>query len=463
VPDLSQPVTAPPPGDEPLGQNRDFRTLIVSQTVSGLGDAVSSTAMPLLVLALTGSGIAMGLIGALNTGADFLMGTVAGALADRGDRKRMMLGADLGRALLTALIPLTDLLGGPTMVVIVIVTAPMAILRGFFRAGYIASIPNLVGRSQLARGNGILETAYSTSFIVGPAIAGFLVSVIGPGPTLAVDAASFAFSAVGLFLIRREMRAPVVAQRGRMVDDIREGFAFVAGSPVLRTVILLFASTSAVLAPIGAAMTFRVVHDLGLAPAAFGLTLSGLGVGTLAGSVLATRLGHGSNIARVMVLAVLVMGAPLIAIAAFDSLPVIVALTALTGAGEAALVITYVSVRAANSPDRLVGRIGSTARVMALGLMPIGSLIGGVLIDTIGGTETVAVLGVAMCLLALAFSQVRGLRAASLAPGLAAATAAPGSTFLRDPLNPAEEELADERPLTRRATLSADAPSERKA
>ena len=78
--------------------------------------------------------------------------------------------------------------------------------------------------------------------------------------------------------------------------------------------------------------------------------------------------------------------------------------------------VVYVSVRAANSPDELVGRIASTARVMALGLMPIGSLIGGILIDTVGGTATLAILGASICALALGFSQVRALRAASLAP-----------------------------------------------
>jgi MFS family permease len=404
------------PSDEPLRQNRDFATLLVSQSVSAAGDAVNATALPLLVFALTGSGLAMGIVGAVDTGADFVMGTFAGAMADRGDRKRMMFGADLGRALFTALIPLTDLVHGPTMVVILLVSAPLAILRGFFRAGYLASMPNLVGRSQLARGNGILETAFSASFIVGPAIAGFLVTVIGPGPTLAVDAASFAISSLGLFLIRRDLKAPADRPPSRIVDDIREGIVYVARNPVLRSVILLFATTSAVLAPIGAAMTFRIVRDLGQSPAAFGLALTGLGVGTLVGSLFATRLGLGTNVARVLVFALLLMGGPLIAAAAIGSLPVLVAMTALSGAGEAALVVVYVSVRAANSPDQLVGRIASTARVMALGLMPIGSLIGGVLIDTVGGTSTVAILGASICVLALGFSQVRPLRAASLAP-----------------------------------------------
>ena len=408
--------TPDPPTDQPLRRNRDFATLLVSQSVSAGGDAVSATAMPLLVLALTGSGLAMGIVGAINTGADFVMGTIAGALADRGDRKRMMFGADLGRAIFTALIPLSDILHGPTMAVILLVSAPLAILRAFFRAGYLASMPNLVGRSQLARGNGILETAFSASFIVGPAIAGFLVSVVGPGPTLALDAASFAVSSLGLFLIRRELRATDDRPPARIVDDIREGVEYVARHPVLRTVILLFAVTSSVLAPIGAAMTFRIVRDLGQSPAAFGLTLTGLGVGTLIGSVYASRLGNGTNVARVLVLAVLLMGAPFIAAAAIGSLPLLVLLTGLSGAGEAALVVVYVSVRAANSPDALVGRIASTARVMALGLMPFGSLTGGVLIDRVGGTATLAILGASLCAVALVFSQVRSLRGASLAP-----------------------------------------------
>jgi MFS family permease len=405
-----------PSSDEPLSRNRDFSTLLVSQSVSAAGDAVNATALPLLVLALTGSGVAMGIVGAINTGADFVMSSVAGAMADRGDRKRMMFLSDVGRAILTALIPLSVLVHGPTMMVLVLVTGPLAILRGFFRAGYLASMPNLVGRSQLARGNAILETAYSASFMLGPAIAGFLVTVIGPGPTLAVDAASFAIASLGLFFIRRDLVAPTDRPPSRIVDDIREGIVYVARHPVLRTVILMFAIASSMLISVGAAMTFRIVRDLGQSPAAFGLTLSGFGVGTLVGSLIATRLGPGANVARVLVIALLVIGGGLVGVAAFGSMPLLIAMAGVSGAGEAGLAVAYVSVRAANSPDELVGRIASTARAMALGLMPIGSLIGGVLIDTIGGTGTLVVLGASICILALGFSQVGTLRAASFAP-----------------------------------------------
>jgi MFS family permease len=166
---------------EPLGRNRDFKVLLVSQGISALGDAVSFTALPLLVLALTGSGLAMGFVGALQTLPILVFGLVAGAIADRSDRKRMMFLADLGRCLLTALIPLSVWLGGPTMAVIVLVTVPISILRAFFLASYTASIPTLVGRSQVGDANAIFEAVYTIGFIIGPAIAGILATTIGPG------------------------------------------------------------------------------------------------------------------------------------------------------------------------------------------------------------------------------------------------------------------------------------------
>lgn len=410
------PQVEPGPADQPLRRNRDFGLLLVSQAVSAAGDAVSATAMPLLVLALTGSGVAMGVVSAVNAGADFLMAAFAGALADRGDRKRMMFGADLGRAILTALVPLSVLLNGPTMAVIVLVTAPMAILRSFFRAGYIASMPSLVGRSQLARGNGVLETGTSVAFILGPAIAGLLVTAIGPGETLVIDAASFAISSLGIALIRRDLRAPADRPPSRVLDDVREGFVFVVRHPILRALILTFATSSAVLVPIGAAMTFRVVRDLGQPPAAFGLAVTAIGVGTIVGSIFAARLGPRTNVARVMLISVGMVGLANALAGLVPSLPAVVALNAVSGAGEVVLVVVYISVRAGYSPDALLGRIGSTARVMALGLIPIASLIGGALIDAIGGSATLVVLGGAMCAFALALTRLEPLRAAEFVP-----------------------------------------------
>jgi MFS family permease len=400
---------------EPLSENRDFRVLLISQGVSSLGDAVSFTALPLLVLALTGSGVAMGIVGALQTLPDLVFGMVAGALADRSDRKRMMFLADLGRAVLTALIPISVLLAGPTMAIILLVAAPMSTLRSFFLAGYTASVPGLVGRPQVARANAIFETVYSAGYIVGPSIAGVLAAAIGPGPTLGIDAASFALSSIGLFLVRRPLTAPVDRPQTRIVDDIREGIRFILGHSILRAAILLWGISSILTAPIVAALAFRITRDLGQSPTILGIVLTAYGIGTVAGSLAATRMGRRTSVAPVLLIGELVTGIALLGIALAGVVPAVVGFALLAGIAQSLVLVTYITLRTAYSPDHLLGRVGSTARVVSLGLQPVGMLAGGILIDATSGTTTIAAMGVALFVLALAFVPVRALRRASIA------------------------------------------------
>ena len=406
-------VTVP---ERPLAQNRDFRLLAISQSISAVGDLVAITALPLLVLALTGSGVAMGTVFAIGAVTDFAVALFAGAFADRTDRKRLMVVADVGRAILTALVPLSVLAGGPTMAVILVVAAPLALLRSFFRAGYIASMPAIVGRPQLARANGILETFQSVASVLGPLIAALLVAAFGPGLTLAVDAASFAASAVGLFLMSATIRAPAEGKPSRIVDDIREGVSYVVHHPVLRALISYFALFAMLVAPVVIALAVRITRDLGQDDSVYGLVLAAFSIGTVAGGLVAARLGRRTNVPAVFFIGVVAEGLATIGMAVTGSVGLLLVLTAITGLGESLVAIVYVSARAAHTPDALLGRVGSTARFVSLGLGPVGFVAGGVLIDTVGGTATIAIAGVAMCVLALAFVPARGLRAASVAP-----------------------------------------------
>ncbi len=404
------------PAEEPLARNRDFKVLISSQGISSLGDGVNFTALPLLVLALTGSGFAMGIVGALQTIPDLFIGMVAGAMADRSDRKRMMFLADLGRAGLTALIPISVALGGPTMAVILLVAAPMSILRSFFLAGYTASMPTLVGRGLVGRANSYFEAVYSMGYIVGPAIAGVLAATIGPGPTLAIDALSYVASAVGLAFVRRNLRAPVDRPKERLVTEIREGIDYIVTSPVLRSAILFWGATSILLAPLVLALTVHVTRDLGDTPFVLGLILAAYGVGTVTGSLVsARRIGRG-RVAEVMIGGNLVLGLSLLVVAVAVEIPVLLAVAVVAGVAQSMILVMYITLRTAYSPDMLLGRIGSTARTVSLGLQPIGLLIGGALIDATSGSTTIAAIGIGLVLVSLVFVPVRALRTASLAP-----------------------------------------------
>jgi predicted MFS family arabinose efflux permease len=403
------------PTDELLGQNHDFGIVLVSQGISAFGDAVNSLALTLLVFALSGSGFVMGVVAALTALADFAFALPAGSFADRHDRKRMLIGADLGRAILTGLIPLTVLLGGPALGVVILVAAPLAILRAVFRAAFVAATPALVGRSNLARATAILEVVISAAYIVGPAIAGILATAIGPGPTLAIDALSYVVSVVGLQLVSRPLRPPVGRPPSRIIDDIREGLRYVARDPVLRPLVSIVALATAIYGPVVTVLTFRVVDDLGQPESIVGVALTVFGVGAMVGSLLATRFHRlaGSGVAALA--SVAAMGISLIAIAMLDAIPALVVATAAVGASETWLGVALVSLRTAASPDALLGRIASVSRVASLGLQPIGALVIGLVVDATSGTTATVVMGIALCVVALAFLPARALRSASVA------------------------------------------------
>jgi MFS family permease len=409
-------VDRPAADGEALSGNRDFKILLTTQGISSLGDAVNATALPLLVLALTGSGFAMGIVAALQTFPDLVFGMVAGATADRADRKRMMLIADLGRAALTAVIPLSVLIGGPTMVVILVVAVPLSVLRSFFMAGYTAAVPDLVGRPLVAKANSLLEAVYSTGYIAGPAVAGILASTIGPGPTLAIDAASFALSGLGLAFIGRDLRPSMDRPETGLVAEIREGVDFVAGHPILRSAILYWGLTAIVSASLVTALAVYVTLDLGESAAILGVILTAYGIGTVAGALVMARLGNRRSVAPWLIGGNLLLAAALLVIAAVPVIPVVMVFALVAGIAQSLVLVTYLTIRTAYSPDALLGRIGSTARVLSFGLLPVGLLVGGAIIDLTSGSIAIAIMGIGLAIVSLPFMASSALRRARSKP-----------------------------------------------
>jgi MFS family permease len=404
-----------------LRRNRDFRAILASQAVSAFGDAVSYTALPLLVLALTGSGAQMGLVGVLQMLPDLLFGLVAGALADRWDRRRLMLYADLGRALLIALIPLSVVLGLDTMAVILLVTAPINVLRVLFLAGYTAAVPSIVGRTHVGRANGYAEAIFSISFIVGPAVAGLLVALIGPGLTLAVDAASFLLSAGALAFIRRQLRAARDTSQRRILAEIADGVRYIAQQRTLRVVIAFWSVVNISAAPLVPAVVFYLTADRAAPAGVVGLVISAYGAGYLVGALLAGRWAKGRL--GLLMLGANVPQAGVIAVFALtESVPLMVACTVGTGLSGALVFVSYLTVRATIPPDELIGRVGSTARTISLGLSPLGLMAGGVLLDLVGGSGTLLVIGAIMLAASAVFATSAEMRqaAARAEPGGAA-------------------------------------------
>jgi MFS family permease len=293
------------PNSSGLRRNRDFQMVMAGQAASALGDAIALTAMPLIVLMLTGSGVLLGIVGALELVPDLVLGLPAGALADRFDRRLLMLWADAGRAGLTAIVPVSLWLDGPTIALILILAIPINTLRVLSDAALSSALPGLVGREHLGQANSLFEATMSVPFIIGPALAGVLVGTAGEAATMALNSTSFAFSALSLSIVRRTLRAERPEELPHILVDIREGLRFVWRHHALRALIGYWGAVSAATAALVPALSFFVTVDLERGPELFGIVGSAWSIGYLGGSLAsgrfsADRLGHrilGSGVA----------------------------------------------------------------------------------------------------------------------------------------------------------------------
>ena len=398
-----------------LWANHDFRVVLGGQILSAFGDALTITAMPLLVLSLTGSAALMGIVAALQMLPDLILGLVAGAVADRWDRRRLLVWADAGRALLTLTIPVAFWLGLPTLVVILAVVVPINVLRLLSDAALSSAIPGLVGRDHLQRANGYLEATLSVPFIVGPAVAGVLVATIGAAATLALDAGSFAASAVAAALIRRRLLPERTSEVGNLVAEIREGLAFVWHHAVIRAIIGYWTVIQVATAALIPTLAYYVTIDRGFGPVLFGLVGSAWSGGYLIGSLVGGRLDRPGAAARMAIaggIGGVAVGA--MAIAAFPL--ALLAAGAIVGASVAVIFVSYATLRVLSTPDGLLGRVGSTARTLTFGLQPVGLLASGVITDAAGGGSALVVMSVIILFSTVVFGRSRTVRGPATVP-----------------------------------------------
>ena len=161
-----------------------------------------------------------------------------------------------------------------------------------------------------------------------------------------------------------------------------------------------------------------MTRDLDLDDSVLGVLLTAYGIGTVVGALLASRTSR-APVAGLLLGGTAVTGSLLVVIALTPSIPVMLVAASISGIAQSLVLVTYITMRTAYSPDALLGRIGSTARSISLGLQPIGLLVGGALIDATSGSTTIVAMGVTLVLVSAGFLAVPALRSARVQPGRA--------------------------------------------
>jgi predicted MFS family arabinose efflux permease len=406
--------------DRALGMARDpdFARFWAAESVSAVGSQFTAVALPLLaVLTLGASPMAVGVLTAAAGLPHLIFGLFAGAWVDRMRRRPIMIATDVGRAVLLAVIPVAAWFGVLSIELLVAVAFLAESLTVFFDIAYLAYVPTLVPRAQLVEANSKLQASASGAQVVGPALGGTLVRVLGAPFAILFDAATFLASAWFLFRIRTVEPDPARSEGLNVFQEVTQGLGVLWSDRRLRALAL----ASGVMNLGGflflSVYVLYLTRTLGLGPGAVGLVFALGGVGALAGSLVAgplrARWGVGPTLMTSLVLfGVFGLTIPLAVVIPRFALPLILASEFSQWVMVLVFSINSVSVRQAITPDQLLGRVNGTMRFVVWGMRPIGSVLGGYLGGRIGlpAALVVGAVGMLVAFVPLLGSPIPGMR-----------------------------------------------------
>ncbi len=418
---MASPGVAAAPGGGSEGRlGGDFRRFWVGQAISNLGGSFTIFALPLLVFKLTGSALNLGLITAFEFLPYLLFGLLIGAWVDRVDRKRMMIFTDVARAVVIATIPLLAAFDLLVVWWVYVVGFVSSVLKIAFDAGEFAAIPSLVGTDDLVKANGRVQASYSAAFFLGPLLAGALLAVMPVQDVFTFDALSFLVSALALALVRRSFNAGNDGEKtvAGIRRDVVEGLRYVLGHPVLRNISIMMALINLVIVTTQSQLVLFAKERLGAGDSQVGILYSVGSLGIVFLSLAAGPVRKRLSFSKAALGALMLDGLLIVGFASVSSYWVALPVWALaTGLGIFFNINTS-SLRQQIVPNHMLGRVQSIAAVLAWSAIPIGSLLGGLVIEK---TQNVALvyggIGVLVFLIALAFSFTSLGRAERYLPG----------------------------------------------
>jgi MFS family permease len=380
--------------------NRDFRLLWFGQAVSVLGDQFQLIALPWLVLQLTGDPVAVGAVLALAGIPRAVFMLLGGALVDRTSPRTIMLVSNVARMVIVSFLALIVFSTSVEMWMIYALALAFGLADAFFFPAVGAIVPRLVPTEQLAPANALINGTTQLAVMLGPALAGLLITVFGGGASVngetvpdlqgiglafAVNALTFLVSAVTLWAIRLAPRpAPAVAEPPQSVwSAIRAGLAFVWNDVVLRQLFLLIAMVN-IFVNGTIQVGIPVLADTRYAGAAsFGIILSAYGGGALLGTLLAGILPRPrpERFGAVLLSASAALGLLLAVFGLLQTFWIAVLVMALIGVSDGYVVVSFQVWLQARTPLAVIGRVMSVLMLAVVGVNPLAALLAGLLIE----------------------------------------------------------------------------------
>jgi MFS family permease len=360
-----------------------FGAYWLGQTVSILGSNVTLVVMPWIVLNETHSALTTSATMALEFVPYLFLSIPLGWLADRWNRKQLMMVANLARASLLASIPIVSYHHPVSMAHLYAVTLAMSVFSIVFQSANAAAIPNLVPRERLTSANQLMQAGIAFGSTFGSPLGGLLMSWLSPASTLWIDSLSYVFAALCLFAIRGDFRSRSgKAQSGKF--GILEGAVFIQKSPILRWNAVVTAMSN-----FGSQLSFGVLifyakQGLHLSSHAVGWILGVWGVGMFAGSWLSKAIGSVLPSGRILLLSRVVSFVGQILFASSHNAYGLGLASCFNGLSMALFNVQSTTLKQLLIPDHLRGRVASVHQMIGWITIPIGLLAGGTMTSFIG-------------------------------------------------------------------------------
>jgi MFS family permease len=402
--------------NDSLLRNVRFLRLWIGQGTSFVGDAVSMVALVVLVVQITGSASAVG--GALVARLlPTIASPLAGVLADRLDRRIVLVASDLARAVLVL-----GLVFARDLATIYVLVFLMGLARTVFNPTVRAAFPSVVGGGDLTRANALISGTFSTSIMVGPALGGLLVASIGVDAAFLADAATYLVSAILLSRVPLPRLRRESEEEEGFVRELRSGFGYLIGARIpLAIVVGAFLTILTINATVPAEV-FLAKETFGAGDAGYGLLVSLWGGGMVLGSAMMAVLGDRINLVLFYILSIFVGAFALVGTGLAPAF--VLALGALTVEGAATGIdnVATDTILQKRVPEAFLGRVFSIRLLGYSAGEALAYPLGGVLVDAVGPRSTYLLAGIAtataglLVLLALIAVPTRGGEEADQVP-----------------------------------------------
>ncbi|WP_218038212.1 MFS transporter [Acrocarpospora pleiomorpha] len=357
----------------PLRREPGFGVFWAAQTLSVAGDSFALIAVPLLILHATGSVAQMGLLTGVSGVASVTAGVFAGVLVDRFDRRTLLIVCDLVRFVLYAVIPLAWL-AGPRIWLLYVVLPLASAVGMVFQVAYVTAVRGLVGDEKVTEANGKLYSTAAAAGILGPMLAGAVAGWVGLTAAIAINAVSFAVSAIGISLIRLSRHAPApAAERDRPWRELVAGAVFLWRQPVLRVLTILLSVFIFMTLGLTDIVIYRLKHDLEQPDSVVGVVLGVGAVGTMLGALVVARVRRKLGFGPAWIGAHAIAGLAIVGIGFAGSVWGVAAIMACYLACVSVAGICSMSLRQQVTPDHLLGRVTSAFWTIHFALGPVGA------------------------------------------------------------------------------------------